>query len=112
MMSILNHIIVRLLEVVRAHRVRHRWRAVATIVAISVFCSALGSSRLLAGEADYRLGTGDVLRVTVFGHRDLSGEFEVSSTGDITLPLIGEVLVVDRTLREAESAIVTELQPD
>ena len=88
------------------------WRTAAAIITISVFCCMLGSSRLFAEEAAYKLGTGDLLRVTVFGHEDLSGEFEVGSTGDITLPLIGEVPVVDRTLRNVESAIVAKLQPD
>jgi len=72
----------------------------------------LGSPQLFAEEADYRLGPGDVLRVTVFGHEDLSGEFQVGSTGDITLPLIGEFPVVDRTLRDVESAVVEKLRPD
>ncbi len=29
-----------------------------------------------AGSADYRLGSGDLLRIVVFGHEDLSGEFD------------------------------------
>jgi protein involved in polysaccharide export with SLBB domain len=38
----------------------------------------------------YTLGSSDRLRVTVFGHQDLSGEFEVDGTGSISLPLIGQ----------------------
>jgi polysaccharide export outer membrane protein len=41
--------------------------------------------------AEYRLGAGDKLRVTVFGETALSGEFLVSGTGKISLPLIGDV---------------------
>ncbi len=63
-------------------------------------------------EAEYRLGPGDQLRVTVFGHVDLSGEFKVSSNGDIALPLIGKVVALEHTLREVESAIVGKLKPD
>lgn len=63
-------------------------------------------------EAQYRLGTGDQLRVTVFGHEDLSGNFEVSSTGHIILPLVGEILARDRTLRYLEDEIVKRLKPD
>lgn len=111
-MSNLIHISVIWSEVVRTLQIHHRWKTATTIISMSVLCCMLGSPQLFAEEADYRLGAGDVLRVTVFGHKDLSGEFEVGSTGDITLPLIGEVPVVDRTLRDVESAVVEKLQPD
>ena len=69
----------------------------------------------LAGAADppnYTLDTGDKLRITVFGHPDLSGEFEVSSTGSVTLPLIGEVRVQGQSLTQLEHRIVEKLKPD
>lgn len=50
-------------------------------------------------EYSYRLGPGDKLRVTVYGEEDLSGEFEVGSAGEVSLPLIGAVRVADLTLR-------------
>jgi polysaccharide export outer membrane protein len=96
----------------RALKARHLWKTAATLISVSVICGVLGSPQPLAEEASYRLGAGDVLRVTVFGHKDLSGEFEVGSTGDITLPLIGEVTVIDRTLRDVEKAVVEVLRPD
>ena len=66
----------------------------------------------LSQEASYRLGTGDQLRVTVFGHEDLSGEFEVSSTGSITLPLIGDIFALELTLQAVKQAIIDRLEPD
>jgi polysaccharide export outer membrane protein len=39
--------------------------------------------------ADYRLGPGDKIRVTVFGEADLSGEYQVDGSGLVRLPLIG-----------------------
>lgn len=65
-----------------------------------------------AQQPEYRLGIGDRLRVTVFGHDDLSGEFEVSSNGSITLPLIGEVGAANLTLTELEQKITGKLRPD
>jgi len=65
-----------------------------------------------AQQPEYRLGIGDRLRVTVFGHDDLSGEFEVSSNGSITLPLIGEVGAANVTLTELEQKITGKLRPD
>lgn len=39
--------------------------------------------------AGYHLGPGDQLRVTTFGSDDLSGNFRVSDTGQLELPLVG-----------------------
>ncbi|SMF21272.1 polysaccharide export outer membrane protein [Tistlia consotensis] len=71
--------------------------------------SAQSSGPAGAPQAVYRLDTGDKLRVTVFDEEDLSGEFEVNSTGVISLPLIGEVKAEGRTLSELEQAIVAKL---
>ena len=39
----------------------------------------------------YRLGPGDRLKLTVFGHPKESGEFEVDSLGKVSHPLIGGI---------------------
>ena len=39
----------------------------------------------------YRLGPGDVVRVITFGEESLTGEFRVSDSGKIALPLVGSV---------------------
>lgn len=63
-------------------------------------------------DAVYRLGSGDQLRITVFGQADLSGEFEVDSNGSIAMPLIGEITVIDKNVRETETLIIDKLKPD
>ncbi len=60
----------------------------------------------------YRIGPTDNLRVTVFGHKDLSGEFLVSGTGHVSLPLVGEVEVGGQSVREVSETIVSLLKPD
>ncbi len=65
-----------------------------------------------AQESEYTLGTGDSLRVTVFGHTDLSGDFQVGASGYVAMPLIGEIAARGRTARELEAAIVGALKPD
>ncbi|HEX9771444.1 MAG TPA: polysaccharide biosynthesis/export family protein [Kiloniellales bacterium] len=77
---------------------------------IVVFC-LLGLTSAVGQDYEYTLGSGDLLRVTVFGHVDLSGEFEVDSTGRISLPLVGDLLVVNRTLDNVEESIVSALKP-
>lgn len=58
-----------------------------------------------ADNAEYRIGTGDVLRITVYSQPDLTTEARVSETGSITFPLIGEVRLAGSTPAEAEADI-------
>ena len=53
----------------------------------------------------YQLGSGDKLRVIVFGEEDLSGEFEVDGTGIVSLPLIGQIDAQGVTLRSFEETV-------
>lgn len=53
----------------------------------------------------YRLGLGDKLRVNVFGEQALSGEYQVSGAGVLSMPLIGDVRAVGLTARELEAAL-------
>lgn len=66
----------------------------------------------VAQDTDYRLGSNDTVRVTVFGHPDLSGDFQVGSSGSIALPLVGEVRAAGASPRELEVAIAEALSPD
>ena len=63
-------------------------------------------------DAEYRLGVGDQLRVTVFGQEDLSGEFEVNSAGQVSMPLVGDLRVLDRTISDVDAMIVAALAPE
>ncbi len=90
-------------------------RLCRAMLGVAGFCAVLllvAGSPATAQELDYRLGTGDQIRVTVFGHVDLSGQFEVGSDGRISLPLIGDVPAAQLTLQEVEKAITAKLKPD
>jgi protein involved in polysaccharide export with SLBB domain len=65
-----------------------------------------------AQDTGYRLASGDRIKVTVYGHEDLSGEFDLDSEGNISLPLIQEVSVSGLTVDQLELAITNKLQPD
>ena len=60
--------------------------------------------------SSYRLGPGDALRVTVFRHEDLSGEFTLDGDGYFALPLVGEILGGGRTARQLENEIEEALK--
>ena len=65
-----------------------------------------------AEDREYRLGAGDRVNVIVYGHEDLSGEFEVDSAGRLSLPLIQVVHAAGLTEQELEEAITQKLKPD
>lgn len=48
----------------------------------------------------YRLGSGDRLRVTVYGEPTFSGDFAVSDSGEIAMPLVGTVKAGGMTLAQ------------
>jgi protein involved in polysaccharide export with SLBB domain len=58
---------------------------------------------------DYRLGAADKVRVLVYNEPNLSGEFAVNSGGVLALPLIGDVLAVNRTTTEIRTEIEKRL---
>jgi polysaccharide export outer membrane protein len=58
----------------------------------------------------YRLGTGDKIRLIVFGEQDLGGEYVVDSSGYVRLPLIGQVQAAQMSLRQFESAVEARLK--
>lgn len=59
--------------------------------------------------AEYQLGTGDQLRVIVFGEDDLSGAFVVGSQGIVAFPLVGEVQAAGLTVLEFTNTLQTRL---
>lgn len=58
----------------------------------------------------YVLGVGDRLRVLVFGEEQLSGEFQVDSTGRVALPLVGAVQASGLTVARFQSTLEAELR--
>jgi polysaccharide export outer membrane protein len=65
-------------------------------VLLCLFAAACAPGRGLpelpsAASGAYRLGPGDVVRLITFGEDSLTGEFRVSDSGTIALPLIGGI---------------------
>ena len=63
-------------------------------------------------DTGYRLGPGDRLRITVFRHPDLSGEFALDGEGVLALPLIGDIAAGGATPRQLEDEIETRFRRD
>lgn len=92
--------------------------AVGLLVALPLAWVSSGAARAASPASTpdsisaYTLGSGDKVRVTVFGHEDLSGEFEVDGSGNISLPLIRNVKAEGLTVRQLEQSITERLSPD
>ena len=57
----------------------------------------------------YVLGSGDQLRIIVFGEDNLSGEFFVDGAGMVSLPLVGEVPAAGKTVAQFRSELESRL---
>jgi polysaccharide export outer membrane protein len=53
-----------------------------------------------AAGQDYRVGPGDVLRITVYGHEDLTQTVTIQPDGSFVFPLLGTIQVVRATPAE------------
>ena len=60
-------------------------------------------------EQGYRIAPLDTLSVKVFKMPDLSGDYEVDLTGQISLPLVGSVRAVDMTTAELDERLTAKL---
>ena len=68
-----------------------------------------GGSTAELVTSSYRLASGDRVRVTVFRHEDLSGEFALDGAGNFAMPLVGEIQAYGLTTREVELRIQEKL---
>lgn len=60
-------------------------------------------------DLSYILGVDDAIKVVVFGEADLSNTYKIGSTGSISFPLIGEIVLSGKSIREAEDLIEAKL---
>lgn len=60
-------------------------------------------------EATYRIAPMDTLAIKVFKMPDLSGDYEVDLTGQISMPLIGSVMAADMTTSQLKDQLGQKL---
>ncbi len=77
------------------------------IIALAMVLAGL--LQATAKSEDYRLGAGDLLKIAVFDHDELSIDARVSQTGNITFPLVGQVPVAGLSTRDAELLLARRL---
>jgi polysaccharide export outer membrane protein len=85
------------------------WFAIALLLS----CCAPGYGlRPLPGLSggEYRLASGDTVRVITYGEDPLTGEFRVNDQGMVALPLAGSIKASGRTPHQLEEAVATMLK--
>ncbi|NRF69080.1 polysaccharide biosynthesis/export family protein [Aquincola sp. S2] len=65
---------------------------------------------MVAAAQEYRLGAGDVIRINVHQHPDLSVESRIAEGGDVSHPRLGPVRVGGQTVTAAERTIAERLR--
>ena len=70
----------------------------------------LACGKVQAAERGYVLGAGDVVKVTIYEHPDLTAEARISAAGSVSLFLLGEVKIAGGSTAAAEAAIARRLQ--
>lgn len=88
----------------------------AALLALMMMLSSLTVSAqtdVLQGNSTYKLSSGDVIRIIVYGEPSLSiEETRLTDAGTFSYPFVGEVKAQGRTVTELERILINALQGD
>lgn len=74
-------------------------------------CLSLSGGAIAANNAQYKLASGDVIRINVFGEKDLSfDEIRLTDAGSFSFPFVGELHAKGMTAVEIEQMITQKLK--
>lgn len=96
------------------------WMTIATLgVTVVIGACANSAPRLETKLIDnpgpvelsrvYRLGVGDKIKLTIFGEADMSGVYDVNATGNVPVPLVGEIPAKGRPIAEFRDTVRRKL---
>lgn len=73
--------------------------------AVLLLCSALVSAETSTAPHSYVIGSGDEVRITVFGQQELTSEVQVSAAGTVQVPLLGTLAIAGKNAADAAQMI-------
>lgn len=83
------------------------------ILCLILWSLALGASAVTDSSiSNYRLDTGDVIRIHVYGEDDLSLETRIGESGSLNYPYLGIIPLKGVTISDLESRITRGLKGD
>ncbi len=87
--------------------------AVALAASLTACASSSGGLPVAAGplvsDSTLALRPGDVIKIQVFGHDDLSGEFPIDENYNLLFPVMGELNVRGMSVQELRARVRSEL---
>jgi polysaccharide export outer membrane protein len=75
-------------------------------VAVRLMAFGVGDDR---ADSDYRVGVGDKIEISVFGHDDMTRLGEVKTDGTVNFPLLGDVKVAGKTVTQIDAEVTRDL---
>jgi polysaccharide export outer membrane protein len=94
----------------------HRLRTALVLALMVLLAPAVSAQETVpaasasAAPANYRLASGDAIRVSVFQNPDMTLETRVSEDGTISYPLVGAIAIGGLDIASAEKKIATALK--
>jgi polysaccharide export outer membrane protein len=92
-------------------------RGIALVLALGASVPALAqntgpgaAAATASAQADYRLGAGDVVRITVFQNPDLTLETRLTEAGVVSYPLLGAIRIGGLSVTAAEKLVADGLR--
>ena len=79
---------------------------------VLVFCINVVTVSAQVSDSQYTLGSGDEIKITVFGQDDLTVETKLSNVGVIRYPFMGDIVLVGKTVNQIEKLIDEGLRGD
>ncbi|MDC8772069.1 polysaccharide export protein EpsE [Roseateles albus] len=84
--------------------------AQALVLAPAAFAQGPATATSPVASAEYRLGAGDVMRISVYQNPDLTLETRVSENNVVSFPLLGSIKVGGLSVTQAEQLITDGLK--
>jgi len=71
--------------------------------------AANGIAPIGADDAEYRLAPGDKMHIIVFGEDTLTGDYVLTSAGNLSFPLVGSIPATGKTVEQLQAALAASL---
>lgn len=102
----------KMLNLVRLVFVALLWAAASLAGPVLANEAGVGDGQDRNTVSTYRLSPGDILRIQVFDHPDVSGQYEIDASGSITFPLLGRVSAKGQSVTELKTELAAALDRD
>jgi polysaccharide biosynthesis/export protein len=107
----------RFLEAVMQRSIRIRGRSLFFVLIVSGVIANISSNAFAQAQplspataaGSYVLGPNDRIRLKVYGEADITGEYEIDSNGQVSIPLAGHIKAADLTTKQLERSITSAL---